>query len=226
MYKNHFPNQLITTILHALGPNLHASGMRVHLNVSPMTHMEQRLPIGMHRKKTIDHFIMPPSCTLITFSNLFRTLGDKLGEAKASGNLGNTLKVLGKFSEATACCERHLDISRELADKVSFEVFLLIHCLLNETKFVKLNRVACSKCEWSKKKILSVCNEHCTWYASFFRLVKPERYITWVTCIMPWANMLVAPHTKIRGSSLPRWKPRYRRQRNTMSKCQIICKGW
>ena len=41
-----------------------------------------------------------------------------MGEAKASGNLGNTLKVLGKFDEAIACCERHLDISRELGDKV------------------------------------------------------------------------------------------------------------
>ena len=50
--------------------------------------------------------------------SIFRTLGDKLGEAKASGNLGNTLKVLGKFDEAIACCERHLDISRELNDKV------------------------------------------------------------------------------------------------------------
>ena len=50
--------------------------------------------------------------------NLARTIGDKLGEAKASGNLGNTLKVLGKFEEAIACCQRHLDISRELADKI------------------------------------------------------------------------------------------------------------
>ncbi|XP_064649370.1 G-protein-signaling modulator 2-like [Lineus longissimus] len=50
--------------------------------------------------------------------NLARTLGDKLGEAKASGNLGNTFKVLGKFDEAIACCQRHLDVSRELDDKV------------------------------------------------------------------------------------------------------------
>ncbi|CAB1323951.1 unnamed protein product [Coregonus sp. 'balchen'] len=32
--------------------------------------------------------------------NLTRTCGDELGEAKASGNLGNTLKVLGRFDEA------------------------------------------------------------------------------------------------------------------------------
>ncbi|XP_056379477.1 G-protein-signaling modulator 2 isoform X1 [Hyla sarda] len=49
---------------------------------------------------------------------LARTIGDRLGEAKASGNLGNTLKVLGNFDEAVLCCERHLEISRELYDKV------------------------------------------------------------------------------------------------------------
>lgn len=45
-------------------------------------------------------------------------MGDKLGEAKSSGNLGNTLKVMGKFDEAMICCKRHLEISRELNDKV------------------------------------------------------------------------------------------------------------
>ncbi|XP_075473193.1 G-protein-signaling modulator 2 isoform X2 [Ascaphus truei] len=49
---------------------------------------------------------------------LARTIGDRLGEAKASGNLGNTLKVLSNFEEAALCCERHLEISRELYDKV------------------------------------------------------------------------------------------------------------
>ncbi|XP_038650727.1 G-protein-signaling modulator 2 isoform X1 [Scyliorhinus canicula] len=49
---------------------------------------------------------------------LARTIGDRLGEAKASGNLGNTFKVLGRFDEAVVCCQRHLDISRELCDKV------------------------------------------------------------------------------------------------------------
>ncbi|XP_077134458.1 G-protein-signaling modulator 2 isoform X1 [Ranitomeya variabilis] len=49
---------------------------------------------------------------------LASTIGDRLGEAKASGNLGNTLKVLGNFDEASLCCERHLEISRELYDKV------------------------------------------------------------------------------------------------------------
>ncbi|KAI7809491.1 G-protein-signaling modulator 2 [Triplophysa rosa] len=49
---------------------------------------------------------------------LTRTTGDRLGEAKASGNLGNTLKVLGRFDEAVVCCQRHLDIARELDDMV------------------------------------------------------------------------------------------------------------
>ena len=49
-----------------------------------------------------------------------RAIGDRLGEAKASGNLGNTLKVLGKYEEAVVCCQRHLDISRELNDRVRF----------------------------------------------------------------------------------------------------------
>ena len=41
-----------------------------------------------------------------------------MGEAKASGNLGNTLKVLGRFDEAIVCCQRHLDIAQEQGDKV------------------------------------------------------------------------------------------------------------
>lgn len=49
---------------------------------------------------------------------LTRTIGDLIGEAKASGNLGNTLKVLGRFDEAVVCCQRHLDIARDINDKV------------------------------------------------------------------------------------------------------------
>jgi len=48
-----------------------------------------------------------------------RTIGDRIGEGKASGNLGNTLKVLGRFDEAAVCCQRHLDISQEQGDKVA-----------------------------------------------------------------------------------------------------------
>ncbi|XP_075415920.1 G-protein-signaling modulator 1 isoform X4 [Tenrec ecaudatus] len=50
---------------------------------------------------------------------LARTIGDRMGEAKASGNLGNTLKALGRFSEAIVCCQRHLDIAQEQGDKVA-----------------------------------------------------------------------------------------------------------
>ena len=56
---------------------------------------------------------------LRNFYLFFRTMGDKLGEAKASGNLGNTLKVMGRFDEAVVCCKRQLDLSRELNDKLS-----------------------------------------------------------------------------------------------------------
>ncbi|XP_034040018.1 G-protein-signaling modulator 2 isoform X1 [Thalassophryne amazonica] len=49
---------------------------------------------------------------------LTRTVGDLVGEAKASGNLGNTLKVMGRFDEAVVCCQRHLDIARDINDKV------------------------------------------------------------------------------------------------------------
>lgn len=44
---------------------------------------------------------------------------DKLGEAKSSGNLGNTLKVMGRFDEAAICCERHLTLARQLGDRLS-----------------------------------------------------------------------------------------------------------
>lgn len=50
---------------------------------------------------------------------LRRAQRDALGEAKASGNLGNTLKMLGRFDEATLFCERHLLISRREGDKVN-----------------------------------------------------------------------------------------------------------
>ena len=57
-----------------------------------------------------------------------RIIGDKAGEAKASGNLGNTLKLLGKFDEAAACCQRQFDIYKDLSDSVGanvdpFEIF-------------------------------------------------------------------------------------------------------
>lgn len=52
------------------------------------------------------------------YGPILRTIGDQMGEAKSSGNLGNTLKVLGRFDEAVVCCQRHLDIAMDLNDKV------------------------------------------------------------------------------------------------------------
>ena len=48
-------------------------------------------------------------------------MGDRQEEAKASGNVGNTLKVLGDYEGAFACCQRYLDISRELGDQVGLK---------------------------------------------------------------------------------------------------------
>lgn len=50
---------------------------------------------------------------------LARSMGDKLGEAKACGNIGSALKSLGQFEESIACCRMQLDLARELQDKVS-----------------------------------------------------------------------------------------------------------
>ena len=57
---------------------------------------------------------------------VLRTRCDRIGEAKASGNLGNTLKMFGKFDEAIVCCRRHLELSREFRDKASFSFVLLV----------------------------------------------------------------------------------------------------
>ena len=60
--------------------------------------------------------------SIFIFFHLCRTLGDSKEEAKASGNLANTLKFLGNFDEAFSCCQRQLDISRELDDKVAYKL--------------------------------------------------------------------------------------------------------
>ena len=49
---------------------------------------------------------------------LARNMGDKLGEAKASGNIGSALKALGQFDESIACCRMQLDLARDISDKV------------------------------------------------------------------------------------------------------------
>lgn len=47
-----------------------------------------------------------------------RSISDRIGESKASGNLGNTLKMMSQYDSAITYCKRHLEISRELNDKV------------------------------------------------------------------------------------------------------------
>ena len=53
-----------------------------------------------------------------------RTIGDKAGEAKACGNVGNTLKVLGNFDDALDYCHQHLTLADQLKDKVSLALLL------------------------------------------------------------------------------------------------------
>jgi hypothetical protein len=54
---------------------------------------------------------------------------DRVGEGKASGNLGNTLKMLSRFDEAIDACSTHLTISRQLKDQVRRETS---HFLAND----------------------------------------------------------------------------------------------
>lgn len=63
---------------------------------------------------------------------LARTLGDKLGEAKACGNIGSALKALGQFDESVACCRMQLDIAREISDKVSVFVCVCVVCVTED----------------------------------------------------------------------------------------------
>ncbi|VDP89281.1 unnamed protein product [Echinostoma caproni] len=48
---------------------------------------------------------------------LARSTGVIMNEAQASGNLGNTLKMLGKYDKAVVCFNRQLDLARQLEDK-------------------------------------------------------------------------------------------------------------
>uniref|UniRef100_A0A1I8HY68 TPR_REGION domain-containing protein n=1 Tax=Macrostomum lignano TaxID=282301 RepID=A0A1I8HY68_9PLAT len=50
---------------------------------------------------------------------LARSMSDKLGEAKASGNLATALKAMGSLSEAVLCCERQLELSKDAGDEVA-----------------------------------------------------------------------------------------------------------
>jgi len=55
-----------------------------------------------------------------------REMGDKLGEAKACGNIGNALKAMGQYDESIACCRMQLDLAREVSNKVSHMNFPLV----------------------------------------------------------------------------------------------------
>lgn len=49
----------------------------------------------------------------------YRRMGDGIGEAFATGNLGNTLQMMGKYDEAIMCFTHELAIARQLNDKVN-----------------------------------------------------------------------------------------------------------
>jgi tetratricopeptide (TPR) repeat protein len=59
---------------------------------------------------------------------LSEQFGDEPGRAKACGNVGNALQLLGDYDEAILYLLRNLDISKKLNDSVScgssFEIFL------------------------------------------------------------------------------------------------------
>ena len=44
-------------------------------------------------------------------------MGDRAGEARAFGNLGNVYHSLGDFQKAMEYYERHLKISKEVGDR-------------------------------------------------------------------------------------------------------------
>lgn len=68
-----------------------------------------------------------------------RTIGDRVGEAKAHGNIGNTLKVLGVYDDAMTHCERHLALAAQLSDKVSvFSLWLLTIILMLTTCVINM----------------------------------------------------------------------------------------
>ena len=49
---------------------------------------------------------------------LNRHQGNRRGEASAAANISNTFKVIGKYEESLKMSELHLEICRELGDKV------------------------------------------------------------------------------------------------------------
>lgn len=56
---------------------------------------------------------------------LARSMSDRLGEAKACGNIGSALKALGQYDESIACCRMQLDLARGMTDKVSYQRIII-----------------------------------------------------------------------------------------------------
>jgi hypothetical protein len=53
--------------------------------------------------------------------NIIRKFGDESGMAKACGNIGNTLQLLGDHDEAIKYTLKNLEITKRLRDAVSYE---------------------------------------------------------------------------------------------------------
>lgn len=93
---------------------------QVSLKTEEILFKNMTIMCDTHRQRTVLAWggVVKSVFFLLFFRYSSRTIGDRIGEGKASGNLGNTLKVLGRFDEAVVCCQRHLDISQEQGDKV------------------------------------------------------------------------------------------------------------
>ncbi|XP_022906171.2 G-protein-signaling modulator 2 isoform X1 [Onthophagus taurus] len=103
---------------------------------------------------------------------LARTMGDKLGEAKASGNLGNTLKVMGRFDEAVVCCKRQLELSRELDDKLSEGRALYNLGNVHHSKGKHIGRVGHKDAGEFSEEVKSCLNQAVTFYEKNLMLMK------------------------------------------------------
>lgn len=97
-----------------------------------IVHLESALKVGTADQKTLSALYSQLGNAYFYLENygrcleyhkqdleLTRRVGDKLGEAKASGNIGSALKALGQYDESIACCRMQLDLARDIADKVS-----------------------------------------------------------------------------------------------------------
>jgi len=86
-----------------------------------------------------------------------RTIGDRIGEAKAHGNIGNTLKVLGIYDDAMTHCEQHLSLTSQLSDKV-YSIFYLFHLIIIIKKNCVINTT--SQCNYGSLRSYCVSIEY------------------------------------------------------------------